>query len=97
MKCRGVGSDLFRSEHAREIMDRVCYLPVEYLQVEAEVVIAGLRLLSTNSDEMPRGGLGFVPIGTRQRDHGPRVLSPGRVPASRGRGSHCRTAVAVDQ
>jgi hypothetical protein len=47
-------------EHARAIMDRVCYLPVEHLQVEAEVNIAGLRLLPTNSDEVPRGGRGFV-------------------------------------
>lgn len=47
-------------EHAREIMDRLCYFPVEHLQVEAEVDIAGLRLLPTNGDEVPQSGPGFV-------------------------------------
>jgi hypothetical protein len=47
-------------EYAREILERVCYLPVEHLQVESEVHIAGLRLLPTTSDELPRKERGFV-------------------------------------
>jgi hypothetical protein len=47
-------------EHAREILDRVCYLPVEHLQVESEVEIAGLRLLPTASQELPREGHMFT-------------------------------------
>jgi hypothetical protein len=47
-------------EHAREILDRVCYLPVEHLQVESEVEIAGLRLLPGASEELPRKERGFV-------------------------------------
>jgi hypothetical protein len=47
-------------EHAREILDRVCYLPVEHLQIESAVDIAGLRLLPTASDELPPKEHGFV-------------------------------------
>jgi hypothetical protein len=50
----------FIAEHAREILELTCYLPVEYLEVEAETDIAGLRVLPTTADEIPRQGRRFV-------------------------------------
>jgi hypothetical protein len=58
--------ELFVKDHAREILDLVCYLPVENLKAEAEMDVAGLRLLPTTSDEIPRQGRRFVldpPVG----------------------------------
>lgn len=49
----------FIRQRAREILELVCYLPVEHLQAEAETDIAGLRLLPTTSNEIPRNGRGF--------------------------------------
>jgi hypothetical protein len=56
----------FVEQHAREVLDLTCYLPVEHLAVEAETETAGLRLLPTESDEVPRQGRGFAldpPVG----------------------------------
>jgi len=52
----------FIAEHAREILELTCYLPVEYLEVEveAETDIAGLRVLPTTADEIPQQGRRFV-------------------------------------
>lgn len=50
----------FIAEHAREILELTCYLPVEYLEVEAETGIVGLRVLPTTSDEIPQQGRRFV-------------------------------------
>jgi hypothetical protein len=46
----------FIAEHAREILELTCYLPVEYLEVEAETDIAGLCVLPTTADEIPQQG-----------------------------------------
>jgi hypothetical protein len=57
---------LFVEEHAREVLDLVCYLPVEHLEVGTETDIAGLRMLPTTSDEVPQQGRRFVldpPVG----------------------------------
>jgi hypothetical protein len=50
----------FIAEHARDVMEVTCYLPVEHLEVKAETAIAGLRLLPTTSDEIPQQGRRFV-------------------------------------
>jgi hypothetical protein len=50
----------FIAEHAREIPELTCYLPVEYLEVEAETDIAGLCVLPTTADEIPQQGRRFV-------------------------------------
>ena len=50
----------FSAEHARDVMEVTCYLPVEHLEVKAETAIAGLRLLPTTSDEIPAQGRRFV-------------------------------------
>jgi hypothetical protein len=45
----------FVREHARDVLDVVCYLTVEQLNVETETITAaGLRLLPTASEEVPR-------------------------------------------
>ena len=57
---------LFVKEHAREVLDLACYLPVEHLKVEAEKDVAGLRLLPTTSEVIPQQGRRFVldpPVG----------------------------------
>lgn len=42
----------FIREHAREVLDLTCYLPVEYLEVTEDTEVAGLRLLPVTSDEI---------------------------------------------
>jgi hypothetical protein len=57
---------LFIEEHAREILDLTCYLPVEHLIVKTKSNAAGLRMLPTTSDEIPQRGRRFAldpPVG----------------------------------
>jgi len=53
-------------EHAREVQELTCYLPVEHLEVETETDIVGLRVLPATSAEIPQQGRRFVldpPVG----------------------------------
>lgn len=56
----------FIEEHARDVLDVTCYLPIEHLTVETDTEIAGLRLLPTTSDVVPQQSVWFVldpPVG----------------------------------
>jgi DNA-binding transcriptional ArsR family regulator len=44
----------FLAEHSKEPEDRICFLGVEFLEVEDAVEVLGLRLLPTDHDEIPR-------------------------------------------
>ncbi len=49
----------FVAAHAREVMDVICYLPVEHLALNNELEIQGVRLLPCSSDEIPKPGRRF--------------------------------------
>jgi hypothetical protein len=56
----------FIAEHAWEIRELTCYLPVEYLTVDSDVEVTGVRLLPTTNAEIPRKTRWFVlepPVG----------------------------------
>ena len=40
----------FIEEHARDVLDVTCYLPIEHLLVEADTELAGVHLLPATSD-----------------------------------------------
>jgi hypothetical protein len=53
--------------HAREVLNLICYLPVEHLALESELELQGVRLLPLTSDETPKPGRHFSlepPVGT---------------------------------
>jgi hypothetical protein len=56
----------FIEEHARDVLDVPCYLPIEHLTVETDTDAAGLRLLPATSDVVPQQSGWFVldpPVG----------------------------------
>ena len=44
---------LYVAEHAREILDLRCFVPIEFLKVDAETALLGLRLLSVTDPAIP--------------------------------------------
>ena len=46
----------FILQHSREPLDRVCFMPVEYLSVETATEVLGVRLLPTDNLEVPQVG-----------------------------------------
>jgi hypothetical protein len=56
----------FITEHRRDPADRVCFIPVEHLSVEAATEILGVRLLPLTDPSIPHVGHHFVlqkPVG----------------------------------
>jgi hypothetical protein len=43
----------FVTEHAREVLDRRCYLPIEYLKLTAAIELGRVRLLPLSDGELP--------------------------------------------
>jgi hypothetical protein len=51
----------FITEHAREPVQKMCYLPIEHLTVETAAEVTGLRLLPTTDEAVPPPRHRFVP------------------------------------
>jgi hypothetical protein len=49
----------FVAEYSREVMNLICYLPVEHLTLQRGMEIQGVRLLPVTSEEIPEPGRHF--------------------------------------
>jgi hypothetical protein len=49
----------FVQRHRRELVETTCFIPVEYLKVEAEIDALGLTLLPLTDDRVPTPDFGF--------------------------------------
>jgi hypothetical protein len=52
----------FVAANAREVMNLICYLPVEHLTLESELELQGVRLLPLTSDEIPKPARPFFSL-----------------------------------